>query len=237
MAIDNPFETNSNDTEYKLEDLVGENKKFKTVEDLVKGKIQSDDYIEVLKADLAKKEAELTNKMSLEDFYQKIKTNQPDQRTDGQTVTTKPEDSVTTPQDINKTVLDTLNRIESERSIRSNEQRVVQKLQEVWGNDSEKKLKEKAAELSTTVSDLREIARQNPEVFFKLTDLNVSRSAPSGTAVPTSTVNPSLTNDATKRDAKYYRELKRTNPKVYKSLDVQMQLQKDAVALGDAYFN
>lgn len=233
---DNPFETTSDDKNY-LEELVGEGKKFKTIEDLAKGKYQSDDYIEVLKAEITAKEAELKNKMALEDFYQKI-TNKP-----ADTVTTEGQPFVNEPveansnQDIDKKILDTLKQIESERTTKVNEQAVIDKIKEVWGNEYSKKLEETAKTLGLSKEYLQNVARQSPTAFFKLTDLDQNRSAPGGTAVPTSTVNLGRNSDGSRRDAKYYRELKRTNPSLYRDPKTQVQMQQDAFRLGEAYFN
>lgn len=233
MSDNNPFETAS-EPNY-LEILVGEGKKFKTVEDLAKGKKESDDYIETLKAELAAEKAKTANGINAEAILTEIRkiregTSDTEPRQPGETT------QVVTPPQIEELVLQTLRNNEIEQITKTNFQKSVEKMDEVWGDDAPKKLKETAKNLGVSVEYLQNVAKQSAPVFFQLTGLNADRSAPGGTTVPTSTVRPVAQNGQV-RDMKYYRELKKSNPALFKEDKIRIQMEKDAIALGESFFN
>lgn len=232
MSEENPFETAS-ERNY-LEELVGEGKKFKTVDELAKGKWQSDDYIETLKAKIVNLEAQNANGMNVEKLREEIlRLNAgKDENDGGQPPVQTPAPS--TP-DIEDLVLQTLRKTEAERTTQTNTQATISKMKEVWGGDAGKKLAEVATEINTSVETLREIAAQSPQMFYRLTGLDQDRTPSGGTTVPTSSVR--FDNRAPDRDAAYYRELKKTNPSLYKETSTQIQMHRDAQRLGEKFFN
>ena len=228
-----PFKT-PDETNY-LAELVGEGKKFSTVDDLAKGKWHSDTMIETLKAEInALKEANAngTNMTALLDEIKKLKGNTDDTngQTDGQSQGNPP------PQDFEEMILNTLNKTKAEEAAKTNRAKAIDKMNEVWGNDAAKELKKTAATLGVSVEYLNDIATQSADAFFAMTGLNSNRTPASGTSVPRGTVNFE-SNSSKVRDAKYYRELKQSNPKLYKDSKVQVQMHRDALALGETFFN
>lgn len=232
MSEDNPFETAS-ERNY-LEELVGEGKKFKTVDELAKGKWQSDDYIETLKAKITALEAQTANGMNVEKLREEIlRLNAGKDDNGGGQPPVQP--SVPSTPDIEDVVLQTLRKTEAERAVQTNTQTTIAKMKEVWGKDAGTKLAEVASEINTSVEALREIAAQSPQMFYRLTGLDQDRTPSGGTTVPTSSVRfESRTPD---RTAKYYRELRKTNPALYKETSTQIQMHRDAQRLGESFFD
>ena len=221
-----------------LAELVGEGKKFKTVDDLAKGKWNSDSMIETLKAEIATLKTQAASGANVDTLLAEIrKINGNKEGTDpgsGQPPVT--EQTNTNPVNIEEVVLNTLKKTEAERLTKTNRDTVIAKMNEVWGKDSPTKLQEVAAQLNVSTEYLRGVADQSPSVFFQLTGLNQTRVVPSGTTVPTSTVRPGI-NGAKDRTMAFYRELKKTNPSQYKSTEIQVQMHNDAIRLGEAFFD
>ena len=220
-----------------LAELVGEGKKFKDIAALAEGKWHADTTIETLKAELTALKAQAASGANVDTLLAEIKKLSNKEGTDtgsGQTTTTEQTNS--TPVNIEEVVLNTLKRTKAEETVNTNRNTVISKMNEVWGKDASTKLQEIAGELNVSTEYLRGVADQSPNVFFQLTGLNQDRSVPSGTTVPTSTVRPGI-NGAKDRTMAWYRELKKTNPASYKSNDIQIQMHKDALRLGEAFFD
>lgn len=234
MSDTDPFKTI--DEPNYLEVLVGEGKKFQSPEALAKGKFEADTYIETLKNELAAEKAKSSNGMNVETLLTEIRKinegkNDPD---NGQPAVTEPLQTNTP--NIEDIVLQTLRKTESERSVQTNRKTVIDKMSAVWGADTTKELKKTADSLGVSVEYLDSVASQSPSVFFQLTGLNANRSVPSGTTVPTSRVNLGSTGTGD-RDQKFYKELKRSNPALFKDMKTQVQMQSDALRQGEAFFN
>jgi len=231
-AITDPFKTTN---ENYLETLVGDGKKFATVEDLARGKKEADDFIETLKSENAALKNQSANGMNVDKLMEEIrKLNEgKSDPGNGQPKATEPQNPPT--QNIEEIVLQTLNKVQSQSQASQNEQLVIEKVNEAWGNDANSKLKEIASGLGLSLEDLKEQGRKSPAAFFALTGLNADRSPKTGLTVPTGTVTPGKVTTG-KRDWNYYQELKKSNPAVYKETRVQIQMNKDARELGEAFF-
>lgn len=234
MSDNDPF--NTNEQVNYLEELVGDGKKFKTPEDLAKGKAEADRYIETLKQELEAAKAQAANGANVESILAEIKKlNESKPGNDGGQPPMNERENTTIP-NIEELVLQTLTKTEAERQARENKNSVIAKMNEVWGADSGKELSKTAANLGVSVEYLNSVAQQSPKVFFQLTGLNTNRSAPSGTTVPTSKVNFGGP-EGTVRDARFYRELKKSNPKLYADTKTQIQMARDAQRIGESFFN
>lgn len=231
-AVD-PFKTEG-DKDF-LTDLVGEGKKFKDVQALAKGKQEADTTIELMKAELATLREQANNGKSVAELLEAFRAQDPETNR-GQPPITPPAPNSFKEEDVRKIALDALKQTEAERTTAQNRAIVLDKMQEVWGTDASKKLSEVASFVGMSLDQLNGIAIQSPNAFFQLTGLNANRTPSSGTTVPTSTVQfaGSSTN---KRDAAYYRELRRTNPTLYKEQRTKVQMQRDAIAQGQSFFN
>jgi hypothetical protein len=228
-----PFKT-ANEPNY-LAELVGEGKKFATIEDLAKGKWHSDTMIETLKAEIEVERQKANNGANVKALLDELKRAQGNNDdTNGQPNGQSQENP--TPVNVEEIVLETLKKSKLEETIQSNKNKVINKITEVWGADAGKELKRSADALGISVTELNDIAQKSPEAFFRLTGLDADRTPSSGTTVPTSTVR--LGGPASKvRDAKFYRELKQSNPKLYNDPKTKVQMHRDAIDLGEAYFN
>ena len=150
-----------------VEALVGENKKFKDVESLAKSKLESDQFIEQLKAENAELRKELTKRPTSEDVLNIIKEQ------------TKPSDTSrenTTPvldeDTLGKLVDSRLSTYESNKKVRENILKADKAMKDTYGEKAREVLVSTANKLGMTLEDLKNTASKSPEAFLKLVGLN-----------------------------------------------------------------
>ncbi len=233
-ANNDPFKTNEQ-VNY-LEELVGEGKKFASVDDLAKGKWHSDTMIETLKAEVAALKEQAANGANVNTLLEEIRKLKGEPDDNGGQPPVQSQSNPPPQTNIEELVLSTLDKAKQAEQVKNNKNAVISKLNEVWGADAGKNLQKTASQLGVSVDYLNDVAQQSPQAFFKLTGLDTNRSAPGSATVPTSTVNLGGSNSNV-RDAKFYRELKQSNPKLYNESKTKVQMHRDALALGEAFFN
>lgn len=233
---------NETDQPSAFEMLVGEDKKFKTVEDLAKGKAESDAYIEELTAKLAKLEEEKSKGdhalTLLEELKKKGETGEP---ADTSSNKTEPADNQNTSDgvsadDLKSLVKDALAEQQSQEVAKANVEKVNSKLLEVYGDTDKAKaaIKNKASELNVSVSYLEDVAKGNPTVFFKLISDGTKETTLSA---PHTSSRSEANNDRGQiRDWAYYTKLRRENPKLYRTRAIQKELDENLQKMGSAKF-
>ncbi len=201
------YDDNTDDDDFEYDSdpvskLVGEDKKFKSVEDLAKGKLEADQFIEKLLEEKRTLEEELKKRMTVEEILAQLNnktsetpsnqeptsTDQPTgEQSDGGTESEAKkgaEDSnkeaAVDPSMISQLVEETLRKKAEEERVRRATEKVLDTLVKTFGD------KEKAAEeykkrvdslgLSKTAQE--ELLRSNPDAFLKL--LGVEGEATSG---------------------------------------------------------
>jgi hypothetical protein len=233
-----------------LEELVGEGKKFKSPEDLARGKAEADRFIQQLQGELAGIRQELGTRQTLEELMTKMTPNQSPNNQNQEHNQTPPGGEGNAPkavtmEDIDRLVEDRLSKVEKERVHQSNLNQAKQALVNAFGSDYITHLKAKASELGVTEQYLNNMAMETPKAFLKLVEADTPRS---GTTLPGTLFTPpqghSLPQQSTKGFApsgtpkmSHYEELKRKNPTEYWSPAVQNKMHKDAIALGPDFFD
>ena len=201
---------------------------------VAKGKLESDKHISNLEKELAELRKKAEQGMAVKDLLEAIKSN----RLDGTEPPVQPKDKEDPPAqqpDIEEVVRNALNKTEQERREAVNKDIVVSKLYEVWGDKVAIELKKTASGLGVSVKELEEMGKKSPQALFKLLGVDAPVRAPSGTQVPTSTVNLGSTHRGV-RNQTYYNELRKSNPKLYNDPKTQAQELRDAMELGEAFF-
>lgn len=197
-----------------LSKLVGEDKKFKSVEDLARGKLESDLLIEELKVKLARKEEEAAKESSakskLDDILQKLEQNKNPNSGDN----TNP---VLDEDKIAKIVQAQMTNAEKRRTAEQNIDTTNAKLNEIYGDKAKERVEAKAKELGISMAKLKEISSESPSAFYSMIGISdVKKETP---ASP----NKSSVNTAAKEFApdykvgtkEYYKELRRKDPIEY----------------------
>lgn len=174
--------------------LVGEGKKFKTVEDLAKSKLEADNFINTLtgetadlKTRLAQAEAELASRKTVEEQLKAITTNKVVPSVVPVTPV-PPQGQVITDEDLTNRVKAITERQTQAQTTQANVAQVTDRLLTLYGNEDKAKeaVSAKAKELGVSVKFLESAAGQSPAAFFSLIGANVTTLAP---AAPRSEVN------------------------------------------------
>lgn len=158
-----------------VEDLVGEGKKFKTIEDLAKSKIEADAFIETLKSENAQFKAQIKTQEQMEETIKAL--TKPKEQPAPNAPTERVEEKVP---DLSQRIKAELESVEREKILRNNVETVANKLVEVYG--SEEKAKEVvnnlAKELGVSTKWLMDSAAASPKAFFKQVGLDETKTAP-----------------------------------------------------------
>lgn len=230
-----------------IEHLVGEGKKYKTPEQLAKGKLYSDLFIDKQKvvideqaSKLAQLEAELaqmreTSKKTVEEINREGITNN---LAEGKTA------QMFTLEDVKKIVGETLSSSKDAETRQRNVEMVRETLQKTWGDKYQAKLEEAAKEFGGK-EELARMAETNPRAFLKLVDANGEPKAANTNQTNAALFNPNssiqigaLTNkgQGTVKGHKYFQELRKSDPKNYFSGPAFQERMASIAALGEDYY-
>src|SRR5882757_706831 len=162
-----------------LDELVGDGKKFKTVEELARGKAEADLYIttlnrrsDELRADYIKLREEATAQAKLQDLIDRLESN--NNRNAPQLPVEPPERTPTPPKfEMDENLIEnTFLKLEAKRKADANFKQVQSKLKEQLGSNYQSVLQDKMNELDLTVEDVNTLARKSPTAFFNTLGLN-----------------------------------------------------------------
>lgn len=235
--VNNLFNDDQNveDNKDYLAELVGDGKKFKTVEELAKGKAESDRYIAQLTTQLDEARTEVQKRIALEDLKTAIlerdNNNPPNSQNPPQNVVDKVDaDS------IDELIQKKLTEREATQSRTANEKLVTDKLNTTWGDNAQAELRKAAQSLGMTLKELQEIGQRSPEALFKMIGVG-NLPVPNGGVVPRSGERFSSDNPSGERNKVYYDKLKMSDPKLYWDKRTQIQLNKDAMRLKERFYS
>lgn len=243
-----------------LEELVGEGKKFKTPEDLARGKLESDNFIERLKNENAQLRSELDSRLAVESFVEKVQqTVQPQKQPtetppinqslgqDNQSaVTGTPEGTNVTPEKMQELVEAAVSRRLTEAQRDQNIASVEAVARRELGENYKSILTQKATELGLGPEFLSQIARENPKAFLNVMGLQKqttqgNNATQNNNVVPNSQSMNRVTPDASnvsggEKTYSYYEKLRTDNPSLYFSPRVQNEMHNALATMGDDAF-
>lgn len=209
-----------------VSELVGEGKKFKSIDDLAKGKLEADTYIEHLKKEMAELRSDLESKATTEEILKSLKTKED----------TNPEidnahkAAIQRPEDIANIVREQISQSKAEEIAQANVTQANDTLIAKLG-DRDKAVKfiaDKSKELGLPAKRLMEIAAESPTALYEVLGFGSSlkQDAPIATSVASS-VNTTVIPDSTvlKPGTKeYYDKMRRENKTAYFSTKVQNEI-------------
>lgn len=228
-----------------LSSLVGEGKKFQTTEQLAKGKMESDQFIEQLKTEQAALRKQLeeaerkaqtgTTLKEIMDTLKEQKARAGQEGTDGNQSTLDPEG-------LQKLIDARLNDWDTGRTKQSNKQRANQMLLDKFEGDAEKArlhISTRAAELDITAKELGEMSENSPKAFARLMGIEPKLdSKPTGnssaTARATTNTEAFQVRSPEERDISYYQDMRKTNSKLFWSPSTQQEIIRLAEKNGGA---
>lgn len=241
--------TNENKTDPNknyLEELVGEGKKFKSPEDLARGKYESDNYITILqqrfdelREDHTRLRDENAAKARMEEILTKLDTKIQDRDTTDDANDKKPDAGNSLqfdPKQIEDLVTSKLTEREVQRKQEENFNQVRDKLREQYGENYASVLEDQINEMGLTKDFFNDLARNHPSVLFKTLGLDQTAQKQSYSPPPRNamTFKPSAPK---KRTYSYYQNLRKENPKIYFDRQTAIQMHNDAQEQGEAFFD
>lgn len=226
-----------------LTELVGEDKKFKTPEDLAKGKAEADAFIEKLKGELSGLRQELNTRLKLEEVVDRISSSSksPSSEQEPKALEQDASKSAITPEAVQELVNKTLTDAQKATQRTRNMQFVEQKLQEAFGPTFRRTIKEQAQKLGIGEEFAKNLAAEQPNAFLKLFDVSPRQEAASTSqGAPRSSVNSEALNfrpDAGVKRKSHYEALRKKEPARYWSVAVQNEMHKEAQRQGESFFD
>jgi hypothetical protein len=232
------------ETKNYLEDLVGDGKKFKTPEELARGKFESDSYIKILekRLDMSRQDLEsLRNEYnagkSLKELLDQMNDKQPTTSREQTQNPNEVQPPAYKPEELESLVSSKIEQHEQSKKERENYNQVQAKLLERFGNSYKDALKSQALTLGLSDDEVNSMARKNPNLFMKTFDLNEPKKTEPFSAPPTSMRrSDSFAPTSEKRNWNYYMEMYRKDPKSWYEPKISVQMHNDAIALGEDFY-
>lgn len=220
-------ESQDNGVSNPLEALVGEGKKYRTVEDLAKAQLAAQEHITRLESE----NGEFRNGLQRDILSREQQTqrNTPPEGNQDQG-----NQSQRAPQeDLAERIREVTRQDREQEKARTNVTTVTDRLTEVYGTAeaANAAMVAKARELEVPLKWLMDQAALSPTAFYKTVDLDAK---PSQAPAPRGQFNTGALQSQTAGTAKagtyaYYEELRKTNPKVYNLPKTQLEMHKQAM--------
>lgn len=223
-----------------LEELVGDGKKFKTVEDLARGKFEADLTVELFK----KRQDELRNSYlslkeeheasaRLTDLIDQIKAEKQQLASNTQPKVNEVNSQTLDLDAVRKAAREEVSLMENTRKQDTNFADVESKLKERYGANYKSVLKQHADELGLTPEDVNSLARKSPNAFFKTFGLDEQQRTEGFQSPPRNERrNDNFLSGSPKRSWTYYQDMKAKNSRLYYDAKTQNQMIDDYRALG-----
>jgi len=227
-----------------LADLVGDDKKFKTLDDLAKGKLESDQFIEQLKGELktvreqmAELEEAASKKATVSDLVDAVKKANKKVDEEGNQPISE--------EQLSKMVADIMDGRTEAQTRASNYQQANKAVLDKFNGDVEAArayTAERAKQLGLTTDKLKALGEESPSAFKQLMEVKPSTGSQGVTALPEVNVergaNPQRATVIDGHHTKaYYDNLKKElgPSKYWNDTKIQGAYFKDAQALGDRF--
>jgi hypothetical protein len=226
-----------------LEELVGEGKKFKTIEDLARGKYESDVYIDTLtrKQDEINKDyrrvlEESKTQATLKDMIAQMQTQYQQPHLEPQNTPPVNDKPVIDRDELRSLISNEIVETQRQRKEQENFSTVQKKLTEQFGPNYQEVLKRQMDTLELSAEDIDRLAKKSPTAFFNTLGLN-QQPIKTNIAPPRTQRNDTFLPAAgKKRDYQYYQELKKSNPMLYIDPKITVQMQNDVIEMGEEAF-
>lgn len=222
----------------KLVEAKGE--QWKDPELIAKGKLEADQYIDELKAQLEEYKGLANKNAKVEELISKMekKAAETTPATPPSNVEGGTKDSETKSDfgedKIQSLVEKTLTERERQNTVKQNLDQVESHLNEMFGTEAASNVDKKAKELGLTKERLEEIASESPSAFFALIGEKAPEFKPlTQGSIRTESVN---TQQSGRKDNAYYSKLRRENPRLFHSPATQEEMMQSRMKLGEAFY-
>lgn len=129
---------------------------------------------------------------------------------------------------------DLYSQTKAEEQAAANVRLVESKLQEAYGSDYSKHLKQKVSQLGLTEDFVNNLAKTHPQVLFKTLELD-RQQGEGFQSPPSSSMRSDLSSGGQKRTWSYYEKMRKENPTKYHDPKTKAQMTKDYQILGKEF--
>lgn len=207
-------------------------------EKIIRAKAEADTFIRQIQRENEELRGKVSSQATVDEIMTQIKAFAPKPTALNEPPQAPQTSSPATPDELEQVVTSLLEKKRNEDRIKSNREAVEAKVLERWGSDAQLNLNKKAKELNVSLDYLQKIALDSPSAFFALVGLNQTQATPAPVVAPRSFNQPPSQNlGGDKRTRAYYNQLKAKDFTTYISPKVQNQMMKDALQLGEAFFD
>jgi len=225
-----------------LEELVGEGRKFKSPEELARGKAESDLYIEHMKGRMDELRQDYTKlhdeynagpklKETLDQYMQELKQSQGAITPSGQEDKSPVLDETKLAEMIKQHI--TANKqLDTEES---NARTVESKLQTTYGPNYKQLVSQQISSIGMTADFFNDMARKYPDALMRTLGIEGQRQGENFQAPPTSTRGNDPFAGPTKRTNAFYQKMRQADPVRYRDPKTQDQMFKDYQSLGTEF--
>lgn len=212
-----------------------------TKEDLEKAKLHADTHIEIVEREnkelrdlLIRERDENLAKAKMDEMIKKLDEHlsTSNKQPEVNETLTQPQ----SPEQIEGLVSKKIQEYEFTKKSTDNFNQVKAKLQERFGNNYQTIIKDQIDKLGLTIEDVDALARKSPNAFFNTLGIDITKKPETFQTPPKSsgsfmTKTPELTRYS------QYQELRKANPKLYHDRKFQIEIEKKAQEIGEAFFD
>lgn len=213
-----------------LTDLVGEDRKYKTPQELAKAAVHKDQFIDQLKRETAELREALNKRINEEEFLRKLeqvsRPKSPDQQDPPVERRDEPAKASLTVEDVDRIIAER----EAAARANANLKQVEERLRQVFGDDYRARVQSQAKSMEVGTDFLTDVAKKNPQAFYRLMGLDGNTQKADAFSPPPrpSMSTPSGTQSG-KKDYNYYKKLRdEKGDSWYFSIPVQQEIWKTA---------
>lgn len=227
-----------------LDELVGENKKFKDAKELAKGKFYADKMIEIqnarldqMREDYLKMRDESASRAKLEELIDQLQ-----QKQTSIPITPREEDDKPQfdPNKMDEIISQKIKAHEAVKKQTENLNQVKNKLREQFGSNYSNVLKERTEAQGLSEDFVNNLAQEHPDVLYRILGVNQPQSQDNLFSTPPRSQQRSdsfAPKPPQKRTWSYYDGLKKQDPNAWLNPKIAVQMQKDAIEYGDAFYD
>lgn len=224
-----------------LSELVGEGKKFSTVEELAASKLSADEHIAKLEAEAKERNetlAELQQKAQANQSVEEVLKALNGSQNDGQETPTPTLDEQSIDEIITRRLSEQERNRIAQTNLKSANDAVVAALGDLTA--AQTAVNKKAQQIGMTAGELAGIAAKSPSAFLQI--MGIDKPSPDKPAPAKGTVNPEAVPNAEGTGGPkpgthaFYQALRKENPTAYFSAKVQNQMFTDRKEKGEAFY-
>jgi hypothetical protein len=225
-----------------FEELVGEGKKFKSPEDLARGKFESDSYIRILERrlddirnDYLKLDSDYKSRAKLEEIVDQLSNNRQAQSGSEQTQSERGEDTAQKfdPKQVENLVSSEIQKYETQKKQQDNYNFLENKLKERYGDSYKTAFRSQLDKAGISEDLAKNLAVNHPNVLLKAIGFdNEPRENYQNPIIGTQRSEAFTPTTGPKRTWTYYEKMRKEQPELYRQPKIAVQMQEDYRTLG-----